>query len=44
MSIILGEVQFLDMKRVWNDPDLYDEFKLDADEIAFIESMIKEMP
>ena len=34
----------MDMSRTWTDADLYAHFGLDKDEIAFIESMIKEMP
>ena len=34
----------MDMSRTWTDADLYAHFGLDADEIAFIEATIKEMP
>ncbi len=34
----------LDMTQVWTDAQLYEHYHLMADEIAFIEGMIKEMP
>lgn len=34
----------LDMTRPWIDADLYARYGLTSDEIAYIESMIKEMP
>lgn len=34
----------LDMTRPWTDADLYARYGLTSDEIAYIESMIKEMP
>lgn len=34
----------LDMTRSWTDTDLYARYGLTSDEIAYIESMIKEMP
>lgn len=34
----------MDMSRTWTDADLYAHFGLTEDEIAFIESQIKEMP
>lgn len=37
-----GFVPMLDFSRKWTDNDLYQEFDLSEDEIAFIESMIKE--
>ena len=34
----------MDMSRTWTDAELYAHFGLNADEIAFIEATIKEMP
>lgn len=34
----------LPMDRTWTDADLYDRYSLTKDEIAFIESQVKEMP
>lgn len=39
-----GFVPSLDMTQTWTDAMLYDRYNLTADEIAFIENMIKEMP
>jgi site-specific DNA-methyltransferase (adenine-specific) len=36
-------VPLLDMKKEWDDQKLYDKYDLDAEEIAFIESMIRPM-
>ena len=32
------------MDRTWTDADLYERYGLTDDEIAFIESQVKEMP
>ncbi len=37
-------VPALDMNEAWTDEKLYARYGLSSDEIAFIESMIKEMP
>lgn len=37
-------VPALPMDRTWTDPDLYDRYDLTDDEIAFIQSQVREMP